>query len=448
MKLFASLLKNATPNNKIYKQFIFFIFTKQKKLMLLFVKLIKESWVSALQSMVVNKLRTFLSLLGITIGIFAIVSVFTVVDSLENSIRESIKSLGDNVLFVQKWPWEFGSEYAWWKYMNRPVPDLKELYEIQKRLQGAEASALAVTGSRTLKYLNNSVENAVVLAVTQDFNKAMTLEISEGRYFSYSEMNGGKNVAIIGSSIAENLFPNESPLGKAFKISGRNVNVIAIIKKKGEDNFGSNSDDQVILPISFVKEIINIKSEEANPFIVIKAKQFVSNEELRDELTGILRSLRRLKPNVEDNFAINETSLLTKGFESLFSIITYAGWFIGGFSLLVGGFGIANIMFVSVNERTHIIGIQKSLGAKNYFILLEFLFEAILLSLTGGIIGLLIVFGGSAIASNIMDMNLLLTFNNIVFGITISIVIGIISGLLPAYVASKLNPIDAIRTAQ
>lgn len=416
--------------------------------MLLFVKLIKESWVSALHSMVVNKLRTFLSLLGITIGIFAIISVFTVVDSLENSIRTSIKSLGDNVLFVQKWPWEFGSDYPWWKYMNRPVPDLKELYVIQKRVQGAEASALTVSGSRTLKHLNNSIENAVVLAVTQDFNKAMTLEISEGRYFSFSEMNGGKNVAIIGSSIAENLFPYESPLGKTFKISGRNVSVIGISKKKGEDNFGSNPDEQVILPISFVKEIINIKSEEANPFIVVKAKPFVSNEELRDELTGVLRSLRKLKPNAEDNFAINETSLLTKGFESLFSIITFAGWFIGGFSLLVGGFGIANIMFVSVNERTHIIGIQKSLGAKNYFILFEFLFEAILLSLTGGIFGLLIVLGGSVIATKVMDMNLLLTTSNVIFGITISVVIGIISGLLPAYNASKLNPIDAIRTAQ
>lgn len=414
---------------------------------MLFLKLFRESYLSAFQSLVVNKLRTLLSLLGITIGIFTVISVFTVVDSLENSITESIKSLGNNVLFIQKWPWAFGSDYPWWKYMNRPVPDLKELSEIQKRSHETEAAAFAISTSRTLKYQNNNVENAAVMAVTHDYNLVMPIDIASGRYFSYTESNGGKNVVILGNTIAENLFGTESALDKIIKISGRNVCVIGILKKKGDDSFNS-TDEQVILPVNYAKNIMDIRDDELNPFILVKAKPTISNEELTDELTGILRSVRKLKPSVEDDFAINESSLLTKGFEALFSIVTFAGWFIGGFSLLVGGFGIANIMFVSVKERTHIIGIQKSIGAKNYFILFEFLFEAVILSLIGGIVGLILVFTGSAIASKIMEMNLLLTPGNVIFGVTISIVIGLIAGVLPAYTASRLNPVDAIRKAQ
>jgi len=414
---------------------------------MLFIKLFRESYLSAFQSLVVNKLRTLLSLLGITIGIFTVISVFTVVDSLEHSIRESIKSLGNNVLFVQKWPWAFGGDYPWWKYMNRPVPDMKELSEIQKRSHQTEAAAFAISATRTLKYQNNSVENAAVLAVTHDYNQVMPVDIASGRYFSYSESNGGKNVVILGNTVAENLFGSENPLDKIIKISGRNVNVIGILKKKGDDSFNS-TDEQVMLPVNYAKNLMDIRDDELNPFIIVKAKPMISNEELTDELTGILRSVRRLKPSVEDDFAINESSLLTKGFESLFTIVTFAGWFIGGFSLLVGGFGIANIMFVSVKERTHIIGIQKSIGAKNYFIMLEFLFEAVILSLIGGLVGLILVFAGSAVASKIMGMDLLLTSGNVIFGVTISIIIGLIAGVLPAYVASRLNPVDAIRTAQ
>lgn len=411
----------------------------------LFFKLFRESYLSAFQSVILNKLRTILSLLGITIGIFAVISVFTVVDSLENSIRESIKSLGNNVLFIQKWPWDFGKDFPWWKYINRPVPSLKELAEIQKRSQGVESAAFAISTSRTVKYLNSSVENSYLVAITHDYGKVMNTEIASGRYFSIAESNGGKNVAIIGNTIAESLFGSDDPLNKIIKISGRNVSVIGIMRKNGDDNFNS-TDEQVIVPVNYARNLVDINDDDLNPFIVVKAKKMVSNEELTDELTGLLRSVRRLKPSVEEDFAINESSMLTKGLDDLFSIIRLAGWFIGGFSLLVGGFGIANIMFVSVKERTHLIGIQKSIGAKNYFILLEFLFEAVFLCVIGGVIGLLLVLAGSAIASKLIEMNLFLTAGNVVFGITISITIGLIAGVLPAYSASRLNPVDAIRT--
>ena len=181
--------------------------------------------------------------------------------------------------------------------------------------------------------------------------------------------------------------------------------------------------------------------------IAVKARPQVSNAELKDELTGIMRSIRKIKPSAEDNFAINETDIIAKGFDSLFSVIAMVGWIIGGFSLLVGGFGIANIMFVSVKERTNIIGIQKALGAKNYFILLQFLFEAIFLSIIGGIVGLLIILIMTLIVSNTTSFHLILTQGNIFLGIGVSAIIGLVSGIIPAFTASRLDPVEAMRSS-
>jgi len=415
---------------------------------ILFVKLLRESYLFAINSLLVNKLRTILSLLGITIGIFAIISVFTVVDSMEHEIRSSIESLGNNVLFVQKWPWSFGSDYAWWKYMNRPVSKIADMEAIQRKSSGAESVAIMAATSKTVKHLNNSIEGISVLAVSQDYDKCMSLDVGEGRFFSELESAGGKNSVIIGSYIAENLYANTDPIGKTIEIFGRKLNIIGILKKKGENMFGDNSDKEAIVPINYARNIIDIRSDAVDPTIIVKAKKGVTNEELKDELIGIIRSEHRLKPLSDDDFSINETSLLTQGFDSLFSVISIVGWIIGGFSILVGGFGIANIMFVSVKERTTIIGIQKSLGAKKYFILFEFLFEAIILCLIGGLVGLLIVYIGTLIVSAAFDMTLTLGMGNILRGLITSAVIGVVSGFIPAWSAAKLNPVDAIRANQ
>jgi putative ABC transport system permease protein len=412
---------------------------------MLFIRLLRESYLFALNAIIVNKLRTILSLLGITIGIFAIISVFTIVDSMKTSIKTSIESLGDNVLYVQKWPWSFGSDYPWWKYMNRPVPSLEDLDEIQKRSSCADVAVFMINTSKTVEYQNNSLENAAVVAATQDFDKVSSFELSEGRYFSNSEANGGKPVAIIGSEIALNLFPNIDPLDKDIKMFGRKLNVVGVFKKEGSNFFGNSSDNQVLVPLSYARNVIDIKYEGFDPMIMVRAKKGISNEELKDELTGIMRSIRKLKPAADDDFALNETSLLSKGFEELFNVIALAGWIIGGFSILVGGFGIANIMFVSVKERTSIIGIQKSLGAKNYFILFEFLFESIILCLIGGGLGLFIVYIGTVIVSSMLDMDLVLTQGNIMLGLFVSAIIGLVSGFIPAYSASRLDPVEAIR---
>ena len=412
--------------------------------MLLFLKLVLESLKFAFRAIVVNKVRTILSLLGITIGIFSIISVFTIFDSMENAIRKSIDSLGDNVLYIQKWPWEMGNEYPWWKYYQRPESTMADLKEIENRSSLADASAFMLNLTKTVKYRNNYIENATIAAVTQDYNRIFSFELSEGRYFSPFESNGGRNVGIIGSGIADNLFGEIDPVGKKITVFGRKVEVIGVIKKEGEDFFGNSSDNQIILPVSFVRNVTELRDMDA--VIAVKAKSGITNDQLRDELMGIMRSIRSLKPAAEDNFSINETSIITKGFDQLFAVIAMVGWIIGGFSLLVGGFGIANIMFVSVRERTNLIGIQKALGAKNYFILYQFLFEAMFLSLIGGIVGLVIVFLLSLVFTYTMDFNLILSVGNIVLGLSVSAMIGLVSGIIPAFSASRLDPVEAMRT--
>lgn len=411
----------------------------------IFLKLLRESILFALHAINANKLRTFLSLLGITIGIFAIISVFTVVDALENNVRKDVEKLGSNVVFIQKWPWAFGADYPWWKYYQRPLPAFIEMEQLKQRTSLVEAFSYEAYISKTVKYRNNSVENADIGAVSHDYYKISGFDLSEGRYFTEAESSAGRPVAVLGAEVAKSLFGDKSPLGAQILTLGRQLTVIGVFAKEGSSILDNTSDNMVMMPVNFARNLINLRSEQIQPFIEAKAKEGVSNAEMMDELVGAMRSIRRLRPTEDDDFALNESKLLSNQVGSLFSVVGIAGWVIGGFSILVGGFGIANIMFVSVKERTHIIGIQKSLGAKNYFILLQFLSEAIVLCLIGGLMGLFVVFILSLIATHVMEFNVTLTFSKVIMGLTISSVIGIVSGFLPAWSASKLDPVEAIR---
>lgn len=323
---------------------------------------------------------------------------------------------------------------------------MADLQEIQRRSQASEASTYFVATNRTVKYAGSSVDNASVVAISHDYNVVNSIEFFDGRYFTPEESAGGRPVAIIGDEISRTLFQNADPLGKKIKVFGQQIEVIGLLKKEGEKSFGNSNDNQVLIPINLGRNFIDLKGDNIGAAIMVRAKPMVSNEELADELTGIMRSVRKLKPGVEDDFSINETSVITQGFDQLFNIVAIVGWIIGGFSLLVGGFGIANIMFVSVKERTAQIGIQKSMGAKNYFILQQFLFEAVFLSLFGGMVGLLIIFIITQLISAFSDMNLILTFGNIALGVTVSAVIGLVSGFIPAWSASRLDPVEAMRS--
>ncbi|ETZ21550.1 ABC transporter permease [Pedobacter sp. V48] len=413
---------------------------------MIILKLIGESFRFAFDALRQNKLRTMLSLLGITIGIFAIIFVFSAADTFRSKLQASIDKLGSKTIFVQKWPWGGFGDYPWWKYMNRPVPSLRDYELLRDRLEHAEGLSYEIwANERTIKYRSNSVEGVGVRAASQDFNKTWTLDFQEGRYFTENEGRAGSPVVLIGALVAEGLFNGEPAIGKSIIVMGRKLNVVGVFKKEGEDILGMSQDKNIIMPLNFAKGIMDIESDRYDPSITVRGFEHIALDEIESEIQGTMRSIRRLRPGVEDDFSLNKSTIASNQLDTMFGMVDIAGWVIGGFSILVGGFGIANIMFVSVKERTNIIGIQKSLGAKNYFIMLQFLFEAIALCLLGGLLGLLLVYLAT-LAASAVGFEMILFMKNIMLGIGVSVIIGTISGFWPAYAASRLDPVEAIRS--
>lgn len=418
--------------------------------MKIFLKIGLESVIMAIRELRVNKLRTILSLLGITIGILCVISIFTVVDSLEANLRSSINKLGSNVIYIQKMPWapEPGeTEYPWWKYINRPVAKYDEMKAIQNQVQGAKSTAIAIwAGGFTAKRNSRSITNITLSGVSQNYNEIMDLEFKNGRYFTDMESAAAQKKIVIGYNIAENLFGHDvDPTGGTIELFGEKFSVIGELVKDGESILDNSNDNQILIPYFYLATKIDVEHGDSEPTILVQAKDGVSNEEVKDEIKGVLRAVRRIPPNKENNFALNQLSIISEQLNTMFGVIGVAGLIIGGFSILVGGFGIANIMFVSVRERTNLIGIKKALGAKRIFILFEFLIEAIILCLIGGLSGLLLVYLLVMIANSAVSFHFILNAHNVIMGVSISVIIGIISGFFPAWSASKLDPVVAIR---
>ncbi len=387
-----------------------------------------------------------LSLLGITIGIFTIIFVFSAVDSLRAKLQASVDKLGSKTVFVQKWPWGGFGDYPWWKYVNRPEPSLRDYQLLKDRLEYAQGVSYEISANeRTVKYRANSVEGAGIRAASQDFNKTWNLDFQEGRYFTENEGKAGSPVVLIGADIAEGLFNGATAVGKSIVVMGRKLNVIGVFKKEGEDMMGMSQDKNIVMPLNFAKGIMDVESDRYDPTITVRGYEHIALDEIESEIRGAMRSIRRIKPGAEEDFALNKSTIASQQLDKMFGMVNLAGWVIGGFSILVGGFGIANIMFVSVKERTNIIGIQKSLGAKNYFILLQFLFESIVLCLLGGLLGLFLVYLVTLLTKS-GGFEITLFLSNIILGIGVSLAIGTISGFWPAYSASRLDPVEAIRS--
>jgi putative ABC transport system permease protein len=411
----------------------------------MFFRLLKEGFIFAINSVLVNKLRTFLSLFGITIGIFSIISVFTVLDWMAKSIHDSISTLGDKVVYVSKWPWGFNANLNWWDIIKWPAISENDYQAILNRSTKTDAACFSVMQPRQLKYKKTLISDAYIDAVSHEFENIRSFEIENGRYFSPEESSTGKNVAIIGAVIAEKLFEKADPVGKEITIGGKKTNVIGVFKKEGKGGISDNGMDEVTLvPFNYGKTFINMKNNFLDATLMIKAKEGVAVQELDDETTMILRAARRLQPDAINNFYVNRASLISQSFDSVFKGINIGGWVIGGFAILVGGFGIANIMFVSVRERTNIIGIQKALGAKKFFILQQFLVESILLSIIGGLLGIFMIFLGTIVVNYLYDLNMYLTVANMFLAIFISGIIGVVAGYAPASAAANMNPVEAI----
>ncbi|MEH6406686.1 MAG: ABC transporter permease [Leeuwenhoekiella sp.] len=415
--------------------------------MLIYLRVLKESLAFAINALRNNKLRTFLSLLGVTIGIFSIIGVLAAVDSLKQEIKGSLSSLDNSTVFVMRF--SFGpSDIPQWKREQFPDVTYEEYQYIKRSVPGVEAASFNLNvGQETIKYEDKLVTGVSIAPVTEGYYQVEALQLVAGRFFNEAESNSGAPVIILGDEIAKGLFGSNDPLGRQVRLYGQRFTVIGVLKKEGSSIFGESKDTAAIVPVNIVRRIYGSNNKAAFPGIVIKPQSGIDLAEFNAVLGQRLRQIRGLKPGDIDNFFINKLQGFADLIDNITGTMSTIGGFIGLFSLLVGGFGIANIMFVSVKERTNLIGIQKALGAKNKFILLQFLFEAVILATFGGLIGLFLVWLITLIASQFTgDFEFILSAANIFWGMFSSIVIGLIAGIVPAYMASRLDPVEAIRS--
>jgi putative ABC transport system permease protein len=411
------------------------------------LNLTSESAGFALTSLKGDKFRTFLSLFGVTVGIFSIVTVFTAVDALKQNVETGLQSFGSTTVYIQQFPFapEEGEEYKWWEFRTRPNPKYEEYLFLQANSETAEYAAFVVTRNLNIKYKRNSFTDGFITATTYDWNKLANTELAKGRYFSVHETKSAVPVVILGHAVAENIFMGEDPLNKIVKLGNSNTRVIGVMKKAGESIVNIfDTDNSVLIPYSYAGLLFNVK--QSSSLITLKPKPGVSRDNFVQEVRMLIRSFRRLKPSQKDNFAVNEMTFLLDSTKEIFAGISLAGWIIGGFSILIGGFGIANIMFVSVKERTNLIGIQKALGAKKHTIITQFLTEAAALSLSGGVLGIILVLLLVSVVGSNESFPMHLSLYNILRGMIISSTIGIVAGILPARTAANLNPVEAINS--
>ena len=418
--------------------------------MKLFLRLLKESFVFSFNALIANPVRTVLSLLGVTIGIFTIIAVLSTVDSLEKSIKDNLSFLGTDNLRVEKWPWDFNNpSYEWWKFFRRPEPTYREYEFLKDNLVNAEAVEILTSREGVnVRYSNNSSRIDNLNGVVFENQFFGDWEFIAGRFFTENETLTGSNAAIIGYKIMEDLFKTpDFAIGKQLKIKGKSYTIIGVTKEQGESfGAGDSFDRQMFIPFNSFKKIFKVGRKGSNAVLRVKGNgdEDPGLVNLEYELRGLIRAKRGIKPIEDDSFAINRPEYLASFVSTIFATISIAGWVIGSFSILVGGFGIANIMFVSVKERVPIIGLQKSLGAKKYFILMQFLFESSFLSIFGGLFGIFFVF--LLTLPDLGTFDLIISLENVILGVTISSVIGILAGLLPALFASNLDPVEAIRS--
>jgi putative ABC transport system permease protein len=416
----------------------------------LFIKIIFEAMRQALDSLWNNKLRTFLSLLGITIGIFCIISVKSAVDSLEKNIVDGFKELGNDVIYIDKNPWNEDPEENWWKYQKRPNPSFEDYEAIEKRSKKTSTASFVIfTGGHVVKYKSNAVSNAFIMGATYDYSEIKPVEFEKGRGFTQTEHSSGSNKLVLGYKVADALFGNVDPIGREVKLFGQTFSVLGVLKSEGENMFNFlNFDDVLWISYPTITRFVNTNDEsQVGRMLCAKVMPNTDISEAKGELTGILRANRRIPPRTDDNFSINELSMLSEVLDKVFGVINIAGFFIGFFALVVGMFSVANIMFVSVKERTSIIGIKKAIGAKSSVVLLEFLIESIVLCIIGGLIGIAMVYGVLKLVSMAFpSFPMVLSIANILLGVSVSIAVGIIAGIIPAVKASNMDPVEAIRS--
>jgi putative ABC transport system permease protein len=392
-----------------------------------------------------NKLRTALSLTGVAFGIFCIIIVLAIVNSFELNIQNEVKSLGSNTIYIDKWDYSGGPDQPIWKFRARPVMKYEEAGLIKERSELLDDIAYLMQTNSTLSHGDDVIQNASVYGVIEAQMTIQPLAFDVGRFFSSSEFTNGSNVCLLGYSNAESFFGStDRAIGKQIEVKGKKVTVIGVIKKEGKNFIGWDYDNCVMMPYRFCKQIFS--DENSNPILIAKGKEKVTTAALMDELRGIMRQVRRLSPVQEDNFSLNSVEAFSKSLSSFFVTLNVIGSIIGGISLIIGMFSIANIMFVTVKERTSVIGLKKAIGAKKRSILFEFLMEATLLCLVGGAFGLFFVWLSAIIITKAAGFPVFISLPMLVTTVIICLVVGILAGIIPASRASKLDPVVAIRS--
>lgn len=411
------------------------------------LNIIWNSFKMALQELRVNKLRTFLSLFGITIGIFCIIGVLATVDSLKRKVSGEVQTLGSNTIYIDKWEYSGGGDnYPWWKFVKRPAPSYEEMKFIESKSDLSNAVAFFASQNATVSYGDNSLTNVNIYSITEDFLKIQSINLAAGRYINDYDFTYGTNSTVIGHKVAEELFGSpDKAVGKQLDFNHHKTIIVGVLEKQGNSLLGGfNYDDCILLSYRYFASIYVIK--QSSPFIMVQAKKNIATSSLSDELDGIMRQARKLSPQQADDFSLNDVNLLGNSLNGLFGSLNLGGWAIAGLSLLVGAFGVANIMFVTVRERTAQIGLKKAIGAKKRTILTEFLLESAFLCVIGGLLGLFLVWILTLALSKVLPFPIFIAPNIILLALSICIVLGVLSGIIPASIAAKMDPVVAIRS--
>ncbi len=404
-----------------------------------FITSINEGFKIALHALKTNKLRAFLTTLCIIIGITMVTIVDTVTTGMDNTFDESMAMLGQNVVYVEKWPWDGGDD-RWWEIMNRPEMEMEYVEFIAERSRYAETVAISANNNATIRYKDKSAERVGLQGATHNYLDIQGLDIERGRMYTESESRSRSNVAVIGGSLVSALFENEEALGKTIRFGGQKFLVIGILKKQGSFLGLGDQDNRIIIPISSYEKMYGLNRGLQ---MGIKFPDEATKQEGIYEIEGLMRQVRGLDATEENDFALNEPDTFKEQLAGIKNGIYFGGFVLVGLSLLIGGIGIMNIMFVSVKERTKEIGIRKAVGAKSWEILAQFLIEAIVLSLIGGVIGVIIAGGFTFIIDQVFTAQM--NIQVVLLAVALCTFVGVIFGFIPAYKAAKSDPIESLR---
>jgi len=394
-----------------------------------------------------HKIRTLLSLTGVAFGIFCIISVLATVDSLEFQVQKDIKALGTNTVYIDKWEYGGGPNKPWWTYEKRPSPSYEEMLLLKQKVPAAANIAFNINTNSYVGYGEDVVSGVNYYGITDEFVNIQPVDIEQGRYLLPADYDYSAGVVVMGYTVAETLFGKaEKAPGKTIVLkAGKRALVVGLIKKQGKSFVGGwEYDNSILMPFGFMKEMVREKS--SNPIIMVQGKESMPMAQLRDELAGAMRSIRKLKPTQEDNFALNDIDAFSSFASQIFGGINEGGWAIAVLSLIVGMFGVANIMFVTVRERTSQIGLKKAIGAKRSVILTEFLLESAFLCIMGGLLGLIVVFGLTLASTAIFGFTVFIAPKILILAVSICIIVGVLAGIIPASIAARMDPVVAIRS--